>query len=384
MTQTPPPKPIQVREPDTAGAVAVQEEPRWERTPTDLEAFAPPEHDSRSVVTQHAFRIAPPLLGLPLASPWRRLAAMSVDGLLVVMVSDAGGVMLAAVAAIFAYSWLRSRAKARDSKRSRLGRGFSASGYLLLAIMIFAIAVSLLEPLWQFVGKEWSSEDSAEESSSEGLQLDPAEAIAFGVAAARLQACDTAVCRSQATQVAAGSLADTKSPLQQRLAALDSLIDEATDDSDERQALREQARSKLAVPPTLEADAPPTTDSPQHKPEPKKREYSLLKQLLALLDDLGLSLGWAAAYFTLFTTLWAGQTPGKRLFGIRVVQLTGKPLSYWDSFERFGGYAAGFTTGLLGFVQVFWKPNRQAIQDQLTFTAVIRDVSRPVAPIDRA
>ncbi len=93
-----------------------------------------------------------------------------------------------------------------------------------------------------------------------------------------------------------------------------------------------------------------------------------------MLDDLGLSFGWAAVYFTVFTTLWAGQTPGKKLVGIRVVHLSGRPLSYWSSFSRYGGYAAGLTTGLLGFLQVYWDPNRQAIQDQLSFTAVIRDV----------
>lgn len=87
--------------------------------------------------------------------------------------------------------------------------------------------------------------------------------------------------------------------------------------------------------------------------------------------DLGFGFGWAAFYFSVFTAWWQGQTPGKRLFSIRVIQLDGTPLSLWSSFGRYGGYGAGFATGLLGFAQVFWDPNRQAIQDKISSTVVV-------------
>ncbi|WMN59683.1 RDD family protein [Pseudoalteromonas xiamenensis] len=91
-----------------------------------------------------------------------------------------------------------------------------------------------------------------------------------------------------------------------------------------------------------------------------------------LIEDLGFGFGWAAAYFSLFTLLWDGQTPGKRLLGISVVNLNGKALSLMDTFGRYGGYGAGFATGLMGFFQIYWDPNRQAIQDKISNTVVVR------------
>jgi uncharacterized RDD family membrane protein YckC len=75
--------------------------------------------------------------------------------------------------------------------------------------------------------------------------------------------------------------------------------------------------------------------------------------------------------------VWRGQTPGKRLLGIRVVRLNGKPITWWASFERFGGYAAGLATGLLGFLQIFWDRNRQAIHDKIMETVVVRERGVP-------
>lgn len=104
--------------------------------------------------------------------------------------------------------------------------------------------------------------------------------------------------------------------------------------------------------------------------------------LRSVAEDLGLGLGWFGLYFTATTAMWQGRTPGKRVFGIRVISLTGKPIGWWASFERFGGYAAGFATGMLGFLQVLWDDNRQAIHDKIAVTAVIRDLppSAPMVP----
>ena len=103
-----------------------------------------------------------------------------------------------------------------------------------------------------------------------------------------------------------------------------------------------------------------------------------MEWLKGIIEDLGLGFGWAAFYFTVFTAVWHGQTPGKKALGIRVFQLDGTPLSMWDSFGRYGGYGAGLATGLLGFIQVFWNANRQAIQDQISATVVIDDRKRKI------
>jgi uncharacterized RDD family membrane protein YckC len=99
---------------------------------------------------------------------------------------------------------------------------------------------------------------------------------------------------------------------------------------------------------------------------------SFLRSVLTLAADFGLTLGWIGIYFTLTLAVWGGYTPGKRLVGIRVVRLDGRRLGLWNAFERFGGYAAGLATGLIGFAQVLWDPNRQGVQDKVAATVVVR------------
>ncbi|GAA5182185.1 hypothetical protein GCM10025771_30860 [Niveibacterium umoris] len=101
------------------------------------------------------------------------------------------------------------------------------------------------------------------------------------------------------------------------------------------------------------------------------KELGLVEQALAFARAHGLNFGWAAVYFSLVPFWWRGQTLGKRLQRIRVVELTGKPLSIVNCFSRYGGYAAGLATGMFGFVQVLWDVNRQAIQDKIAHTVVV-------------
>ncbi len=93
-------------------------------------------------------------------------------------------------------------------------------------------------------------------------------------------------------------------------------------------------------------------------------------------NELGLGYGMAMVYFSLLPAWWGGQTVGKRLLGLRVVELTGKPMGALLCLKRFGGYAAGMATGGLGLAQLLWDPNRQAIQDKTAHSAVI-DLRRP-------
>jgi hypothetical protein len=99
----------------------------------------------------------------------------------------------------------------------------------------------------------------------------------------------------------------------------------------------------------------------------------LFGALRNLVDELGFGFGWASLYMTLMLSWWRGQTLGKRLLGIRVLRLDGMPITWWVAFERAGGYAAGFATGLLGFAQVYWDSNRQAIHDRIVGTVVVLD-----------
>jgi len=95
-------------------------------------------------------------------------------------------------------------------------------------------------------------------------------------------------------------------------------------------------------------------------------------------DQAGSAVGLWSIYFTVTLTLFKGYTVGKRAMGIRVVRLDGEPMNWWHSFERAGGYVAGIATGLLGFVQVYWDPNRQCVHDKIVGTVVIRAGAAPV------
>ena len=69
---------------------------------------------------------------------------------------------------------------------------------------------------------------------------------------------------------------------------------------------------------------------------------------------------------------------------IRVVRLDGEPITWWVAFERTGGYAAGLFTGFLGFAQVWWDANRQAIHDQIVRTVVVQDGAEKVTDWESA
>jgi hypothetical protein len=97
------------------------------------------------------------------------------------------------------------------------------------------------------------------------------------------------------------------------------------------------------------------------------------------VDVLSFGFGWWTLYLTVFLSWSKGQTVGKRVMGLRVVRLDEEPITWWVAFERVGGYAAGFTTGLLGFAQVFWDANRQGIHDRIVATVVIVDGAAKVA-----
>jgi uncharacterized RDD family membrane protein YckC len=88
--------------------------------------------------------------------------------------------------------------------------------------------------------------------------------------------------------------------------------------------------------------------------------------------------GTAALYFTLFTAGRRGSTPGKRLLGTEVVKLDGRPLTVWESFERFGGYLVSVGTLGIGLLDLWRDPNRRLAHDRLANTVVVsrhRDVS---------
>ncbi|MGC9949939.1 MAG: RDD family protein [Bryobacteraceae bacterium] len=88
---------------------------------------------------------------------------------------------------------------------------------------------------------------------------------------------------------------------------------------------------------------------------------------------IALELGVPVLYFGLSTFLWNGRTPGKRLFGVRVVSLVHERMSLWHSIERALGYGAATLEFGFGFLQFFIHPYRRTAQDRLAETIVVKE-----------
>jgi uncharacterized RDD family membrane protein YckC len=350
--------------------------------------------ENRKIVTPYAFEVSPELFGTPLASPIRRVSALLIDLLFVALLSDVSSVFLTALAAV---TFLIARHKLKKGQKSKPLRIMFAS---LAVLMILLFTLSVIETL---VGSTNSNETRVsvdnDTSPNDSLEIDTAEALGLTAKYAvktfkTFEEIDNGECsnanicwQTVADELAVDLAQRDISPRNAR-----DLLEKLTDQA--QQSLSEQELEKLygaswqTFIATREAQnkpgetSVPIVDDTMPQTEPNQlidadkqnnsaSSYSLIELVKGIVNDLGLGFGWAAFYFTALTTWLGGQTPGKKLLGIRVIKLDGSRLSLWESFERYGGYGAGLATGLLGFLQVFWDANRQAIQDKLSETLVI-------------
>ncbi|QSX28762.1 RDD family protein [Shewanella cyperi] len=326
--------------------------------------------DPKTMVTPYAFKVADELLYIPLASPMRRGVAMAIDGLVVSVLAEHAGplFMLLLLAAVFYVS----------KHQDKLG--------LWAKRIIYAILL---------VGLLWStgnvfSPDTPKTQAGKGIA-----ALATAPALIRLANCEDMVCAREKGAMLTDLLQEQQINRPEAEAMLYEVLDELPLTDTDKALLRAELTPKLSGLLTSEpaagkddtAGMPPVAGSEAGDEESTKSRvvagdieqkdpYSVLGWLKGAMNDLGLGFGWAAFYFTVFTAWFDGQTLGKKLTGIRVISLAGKKLGFWDAFGRYGGYGAGFATGLMGFLQIFWDANRQAIQDKIAGTVVI-DLLRP-------
>ena len=321
--------------------------------------------DPRDRITPTAFAIAPERLGVRLATPGRRAVALGVDLLLASVVAALGGPGVAGLAAAILFFLVAMRRGSRHPFRRTVRAAFVFVGAVILFGVSFAFFeddggsagyssygladglgdgapdLSRVERQLAAIESEYGVRvdlDDAPDSLTEGDRAEAERdlrALADALAAGDTLAADS-LRRTVAPVVAGAEIA--------RLRARNEALDDRADDLDD---VVDELREDLESP-------------------------SILRTLRALGADFGLTLGWIGVYFTLTLAWWGGYTPGKRLLGIRVVRLDGRPLTLWNAFERFGGYAAGLATGLVGFAQVLWDPNRQGVQDKIAGTVVVR------------
>lgn len=396
----------------------------------------PRSEDPRSIITPDAFHVEPSLLGSPLASPSRRLAAMLIDLVLLGFLVNAPGWLFALLTAFVLFRATSRKSGAKPGK----GRFVLRAGGALIAFVGVLSLLSAASGLFSGGGDEAADESDRERvlQAPEGGEPDAAvvpsssevlrELFALGRAetpeAARPHA--AAVARYFAAQgdriddpedlrealqgmgaLPLMSIDDDVFPVveeefrragfltsgaagadvEERAGEVDSLLGareaalEAGAGEDADRLTREAAlllaadtigrlRSRVS---RLSSDVEDLEDRAREAERSAERTpLELARDLVA--DEIGVSAGWAALYFTAMLALWRGRTPGKRALGIRVIRLDGEPLGWFASFERFGGYAAALATGTLGFFQILWDRNRQGVHDKISETVVIRDL----------
>jgi len=108
--------------------------------------------------------------------------------------------------------------------------------------------------------------------------------------------------------------------------------------------------------------------SPFDLAEEPENFFALGMQVMVIYQAITLFLDMA--YFTYFhgTT---GQTPGKRLMGLRVVLDTGEALTLGTAFLRWVGYIASFVPFFMGFLWAGADRRKQGWHDKIAGTVVI-------------
>ena len=374
------------------------------------------EEETKQYLTPFAFKMDKSLFGLPLASPTKRGVALLIDFSLIALLSDVSGVFLAfAIAVTLYYLGNKKRAQERGKKKGHKRRAIMR---FFAALMLFVILLDTLPPLLKFFG----GEESELQVGVENKSLSLTQSLTLGaIALSTLQTvadsdCNTFDCWKLQLDLVAVNMANisyegdievSKTQLddifndvgkeielssneQEQLISsmhdsynkeFSNLVAEQEGDSSDKSTTELSASAQDEKPLSGQnkdvvfvlGDDGKLTDVDKLKGEEKSNKpvYSLIEWVKGIIEDLGLGFGWATFYFTAFIALGKGQTIGKKLLGIKVLQLDGTPLSLWHSFERYGGYGAGLATGLLGFIQIYWDPNKQAIHDRISATVVI-------------
>lgn len=326
-----------------------------ETNDTNVEASS--NSETREIVTPYAFTVSPHLLGHPLASPMRRGIAILIDLFLISVLSSISALIFAVfVALTFFRADARLKQKSKTGARHATRKLLRGSG----AVIIFIIA-------WVVVQGFNKNDNSVNVSDSKKAQI--AEVVVF-------YACQQdMLCIEEEGIELASELA--KTDLQE--SEFNQLMRERIDDMpwDEQDKVNmlnlfDQIFTSEKIKYEIEHDAPSVDAGAANNTQNQAASPSLIAWVEGIMADLGLGLGWAALYFSVFTAWANGQTIGKKLCKIRVVKLDGTAPNLWESFGRYGGYGAGFATGLLGFLQLYWDPNRQAIQDKISETLVLR------------
>lgn len=315
------------------------------------------------LVTAEPLSVAPALLGRVLATPGRRAMALGIDLVVLALIANLGRWGLAA--ALLLLAWQVALALAAEGARPLVARGVAAVLVLGALLLIWAE----LRPPSE---AGWAREARNAERQAEALLDEPARAAAKAEDAS--EAVGRAVREGGGDDAAAERAAQAVANalrMAGRADAQDAPASAAAGTPITREAELEAALAELR------------RLRQEHRP-PRWADH-----LDANVRELAKGFGWGIVYFSLLPAFWQGRTLGKAMLGLRIAELGGRRLTPLRALKRYGGYVAGLATGGLGFAQMLWDPNRQALHDKAAHTVVLDDrpalrQHRSSAPAERA
>ncbi len=326
------------------------------------------DKETRKVVTPFAFGVHESLLGMRLASPMRRLMALLIDFICIALLTLLDSYWLTLIVFLIAV---------KTFIRIRKDEGKQLIKFSLGGISVFALLLLFLQTWLSGYINSNEAEIDADKAGVEVQQLMQKQpALTFDGRGYELEISSLldddkkAICKEE-------SACDTRF-----FEALSSDLISKGIKFKKANKIYEDVRAFLEKHDRLDSDSSNVSLGQSVYESRFSKAHSItgnssgagsfMEWVEGRLGDLGWSFGWASVYFSVLTAWWQGQTVGKRVLGIKVVRIDGGDIDLWESIGRYGGYSAGLATGLSGFLQIYWDANRQAIQDKISETLVIR------------
>lgn len=121
--------------------------------------------------------------------------------------------------------------------------------------------------------------------------------------------------------------------------------------------------------------------------EAEGTDFSLGRLLYwVVVVTLTMTVAWwvlVGLYNAVFMSRTAGQTPGRRMVGIRVMRVDGRPVGFWWALYRtlvvreglfgIGSLLSGGLLFLAQYLWPLWDPQRRALHDVLARSRVVQD-----------
>ncbi len=96
-------------------------------------------------------------------------------------------------------------------------------------------------------------------------------------------------------------------------------------------------------------------------------ETEIVAGIFGFIINITLSL----IYYVVFVGA-KGQTPGKMVLGLKIIQISGEEMTYGRAFLRWIGYWVSFLIMGIGFLMIAFSREKQGLHDKIAGTYVVR------------